>query len=74
MSLLRKAGAPHVVRNALKLAVVVGTLLNFINQGPVVLGGDMPSWPHVVLNYLTPYLVASYSAVKAQQRAEVADG
>ncbi|WP_372827012.1 hypothetical protein [Polaromonas sp.] len=42
----------------------MGTALNLINQSEVVLAGHAPSWIHVTLNYLVPYLVASYSAAK----------
>lgn len=53
-----------IVLNALRISVVVGTVLNLINQGEAILAGHAPSWLHVALNYLVPYLVASYSAAK----------
>ena len=54
----------HIVFNALKIALVVGTLLNLINQGDHLLQGEGISWFHLLLNYLVPYCVASYSAAK----------
>lgn len=49
---------------AIKVAMVVGTVLNIINQGGCLLDGLPPLWLHVVLNYLVPYLVSSYSAAR----------
>ena len=51
-----------IVKNSLKIALVVGTLLNLINQGESLLHSDKISWFHFLLNYLVPYCVASYSA------------
>jgi len=39
-------------------------VLNLVNQGEYILIGAGVSWPHVLLNYLVPYCVASYSAAK----------
>lgn len=64
MNLLRRAFRPHIVKNALRIAAVVGTLLNLINQGPAWLDGEAISWLHLLLNYLVPYSVASYSAAR----------
>lgn len=52
---------------ALRVAVVVGTVLNLINQGDVLWGNATVSWPHLAMNYLVPYLVSSHSIVKAQR-------
>lgn len=50
------------VRPAMRIALVVGTILNVINHGQAVMQGlDVP-WIHVGLNYLVPYCVATYSA------------
>jgi len=54
----------HIVINALKITVVVGSLLNLVNQGENMLHGGTISWLHLILNYLVPYCVASYSAAK----------
>lgn len=55
-----------VVITALKVAVVVGTILNLINQGDVLWGDASVRMPHLALTYLVPYLVSSHSIVKAQ--------
>ena len=54
----------HIAINALRIALFVGTVLNLINQGEAILAGVAISWPHVLLNYLVPYCVASYSAAR----------
>jgi hypothetical protein len=54
----------HIVINACRIALVVGTALNLINQGDVILAGHGIAWGHVVMNYMVPYCVATYSAVK----------
>ncbi len=61
----------HIAISSLPIALVVGTLLNLINQGEALLNGDTISWFYVALNYLVPYCVASYSAAKneLEQRA-----
>lgn len=68
--LFRLALQPHIVRNAVRVSVFVGTILNIINQGDALWSNHAVSWPHVFLNYLVPYCVASYSAAKneAQRR------
>lgn len=63
-ALLRTVLRPHIVRNAIKIALVVGTILNLINQGERLFGDGALSWAHAILNYLVPYCVASYSAAK----------
>lgn len=66
LRLLELACSRQIVINALKIALVVGTILNLINQGGALLALSGVSWPHVALNFLVPYLVASYSAAKNQ--------
>lgn len=47
---------------AVRIALVVGTVLNVINHGQALMQGLDVSWIHVGLNYLVPYCVATYSA------------
>ncbi len=54
----------RIVQSALRIAFVVGTVLNLINQGGAILAGHDVDWFHLLLNYLVPYYVASYSAAK----------
>jgi len=63
-SLFKISLSHHIVVNAFKIALVVGTLLNLVNQGEAMLQGATIEWGHLLLNYLVPYCVASYSAAK----------
>lgn len=56
------ASQARILRNALRIALCVGTVLNLINQGANLFGTAPVSWPHVCLNYLVPFCVATYSA------------
>jgi hypothetical protein len=69
-AILRAACRKPVVVAAIKIALVVGTLLNLINQGGRVLDGLPLSWFHAVLNYLVPYCVSSYSAARSEMQRD----
>jgi hypothetical protein len=68
--LLRAALTRRIVTSALRISLVVGTVLNAINQGGAIFGDAAVSWLHVLLNYLVPYCVASYSAARNQVSRE----
>jgi hypothetical protein len=55
--------APGVPRRSLAAAVVVGTILNLINQGDALFGGRGLDWLKLGLTYIVPYGVATYGAV-----------
>jgi hypothetical protein len=59
---LRNALAPAVTRRSLLVAVVVGTVLNAINQGVVVLAGEQPQWLKIAVAYAVPFFVATFGA------------
>ena len=67
-SLLSAAMTPSIVRNALQVSAVVGTILNLVNQGGALWSDAPISWPQVVMNYAVPYCVASYSAARNELR------
>ena len=52
------------------VALVVGTILNMINQGDALLGLAAISWPKIILTFLVPYCVSTYGAVAARLRHE----
>ena len=58
-----------IVVTALKVALVVGSILNAINQGQHLFDGTPISWPHVCLNYIVPFCVSTYSATRAAMRS-----
>lgn len=46
-----------------RVALVVGVLLNFINQGDALLGHGHVNAVKLVLTFVVPYCVATYGAV-----------
>jgi len=55
-----------VPRQSFYVALVVGTILNAINQGDAILNGRAVDWLKLVLTYVVPYGVCTYGAVSAQ--------
>lgn len=54
---------------ALRIALVVGTVLNLINHGSVLWGEGELSPVHLLLNYLVPLGVSSFSFMQARRAA-----
>ena len=52
-----------VPRRSLVIALIVGTILNLINQGDALFGAANLSMIKIVLTYAVPYCVATYGAV-----------
>jgi len=61
-----------VVISAIKVALVVGSILVAINHGDAIINAELSfeRYLKIILNYLVPYCVSSYSAVKAIQRQQ----
>lgn len=55
-------GAP---RRSFFVALVVGTVLNLINQEDAIFGDKAINWLKFVLTYFVPYAVCTYGAVSA---------
>jgi len=58
-----------VPRRSFYVAIVVGTVLNLINQGDAMLGVGPINWLKIALTYLVPYAVCTYGAVSSQLRS-----
>lgn len=77
---LQTALRGDVVRRALRVAAVVGTLLLAINHGDRLVAGEFGGREvlKIALTYLVPYAVATYAAVGAiradQRRSEGSSG
>jgi len=69
-SALQKTFAGAAVRRSATVAIVVGTTLNAINQGPELLRGVHPVLWKVALTYCVPFIVASYGSYAAFRSAE----
>ena len=61
LSFLRTCFYPPHLRRTGSIALVVGTWLTLFNQGDVIWTGQLDGWVwiKIVLNYLTPFLVAN---------------
>lgn len=66
-SFLSIALSTQVVLNALRVALVVGTILAFINHGDKLLtfSISIQDTIKILLTYCVPYSVSTWSAVKA---------
>jgi hypothetical protein len=62
----RHARSNGVPRRCLYAALIVGTILNLINQGDAVFTGGAIDWLKIALTYCVPYAVCTYGAVSAQ--------
>ncbi len=63
--LFRAMTSPKIVGNGIKVSLVVGTVLNLINQGESLLAGHEFMIGSALLNYLVPFCVACYSGARA---------
>jgi len=59
----RYATTDGVPRRSLAVAVVVGSILNLINQGDALLGTGSVNWLKIALTYVVPYCVSTYGAM-----------
>ena len=55
----------NICTRACAVAVVVGTLLNLINQGDAIFGGGAVNYLKLALTYLVPFLVSTHGALTA---------
>ena len=58
-------GIPY---RSVSTALVVGTVLNAINQGDALIGVASVNWFKIILTYFVPYGVYTYGAVSMQLR------
>jgi hypothetical protein len=61
----RRTFTGRTVKRSVIVALVVGTALNVINQGPEMLSGKWPILWKLALTYVVPFLVASYGSYAA---------
>lgn len=72
MRFFELARRPSIVKRSLIIAVIVGTILNTINQGDVIMGNATFDLVKCLLTYMVPYCVSTYGSVTAlldQERA-----
>jgi len=61
--LCRCAFSDGIPRRSLYVAIIVGTILNLINQGDALFGPLSFNWTKMMLTYFVPYAVSTYGAV-----------
>jgi hypothetical protein len=54
---------------SLWVALVVGSILNLINQGDALLSGQRLDFAKLALTYIVPYIVSTYGAVSFRLHA-----
>lgn len=66
----RYAISDGVPKRSFVVALIVGTILNLINQGDAMLAGLPLDLAKLLLTYLVPYLVSTYGAVSYRLHAD----
>jgi len=63
-------GRGVTIATCVPVALVVGTILTFVNEGSVVAGGDASAatWLRVGINYLVPFIVSSIGYLAPSRR------
>jgi hypothetical protein len=59
-----------VPRRSLWVALVVGTILNLLNQDDTLFSGRRLDFTKLALTYVVPYIVSTYGAVSFRVYAE----
>ena len=62
---LRRTFAWRSVRRSLLVALIIGTVLNAINQGTELFSGAAPVVWKLMLTYFVPFAVASFGSYAA---------
>lgn len=68
--ILRHCVTDGVPRRSLMVALVVGAILNLINQGDAIFGQRPVNVVRMILTFMVPYCVATYGAVSYRLRLE----
>ena len=65
----------EIILKSFKISIIVGSLLNIINQGEVIFSFDFEHIDYIksLLTYAVPFLVSSYTAVSIKMRFKIGD-
>lgn len=68
--ILQLACQRAVIWSSLKVAAIVGLILNLINQWSALIPPDPAAihWPKLLLTFCVPYLVSTYASVITEIR------
>lgn len=62
---MQHAFTPRQFKVSIKTAIIVGSLLNVINQWQAITGEADIQWVKLGLTFIVPFCVASYAGAKA---------
>lgn len=65
-SLLQRMMQPQVAKAALRVSLLVGTVLNLVNNGERLWMGHGVNLWQLAMNYIVPFCVSAYSAARIQ--------
>ncbi len=59
----------HTIKSALKVSLIVGIILNFINQGDAIFSLDYSAinYTKLFLTFLVPFLVSVYASIQTKK-------
>jgi hypothetical protein len=65
----------ELIIKSLKIALIVGTLLNIINQSEILIALDFANIDYLksLLTYMVPFMVSSYTAVSMKMKFKIGD-
>ena len=68
LKICKTALEKDIVISSLKVALVVGVILNIINQGDVFFSSEFNkiNWVKLILTFAVPYLVSTYASVRTR--------
>ena len=67
---LRRALSWQIAQRSFATMLLVGSALNFINQGDALWSGAAVNWWKLSLTYCVPFCVATFGAYSAYRAAE----
>lgn len=72
MNFIQIAISKQIVTTAIKVCIIVGTILNLINHGDQIIAMDWGAmnWPKLFMTYSVPYLVATYSGTMVKLKMQ----
>ena len=65
----------EILLKSSKISIIVGTLLNLINQGEVIFSLDFENINYIksLLTYVVPFLVSTYTAVSMKLKFKIGE-
>lgn len=65
----------EILLKSFKIALVVGSILNIINQGDKILALDFQNLNHIksILTYIVPFMVSTYTALSIKMKFKIGE-